>query len=193
MSTKDLQYITLQTAHIWNGWWSVSQSYTPPILHCIHIRAYLHTHTHAFLSTHTWICPRVDSFWQRMSLISFWECLSIIAFPKITRHHSHQGAFQSVTICHFRCGTSTTRNQSIELFGTPVPCCGLIVGATLKYVPHSPILVSPHPHTKQSPFHTQDGYLHGPHHREQTSSFKSSHANVWHLIQTLHGEKDTQQ
>lgn len=111
----------------------------------ISMHIYTHTHTHAFLSTHTWICPWVDSFWQCMSLISFWECLSIIAFPKISRHHSHQGAFQSVTICHFRCGTSTTRNQSIELFGTPVPCCGLIVGATLKYVLHSPILVSP-PH-----------------------------------------------
>lgn len=43
--------------------------------------------------------------------------------------------------------------------------------------------------TMKSPFHTQDGYLHGSHHREQTSSFKSSHANVWHLIQTLHGER----
>lgn len=32
-------------------------------------------------------------------------------------------------------------------------------------------------------------YLHGPCHGEQTSSFKSSHANVWHLIQTLHGQR----
>lgn len=38
------------------------------------------------------------------------------------------------------------RNQSIELFGTPVPCCGLIGGATLKYGLHFPIPVNSHPH-----------------------------------------------
>lgn len=152
---------------------------------------------HTFLSSRTWICSRVDSFWHYMSIISFWEHLSIISLPQITRSHSHQGAFPSATTRHFRWGTPARRNQSIELFGTPVPCCGLIAGATLKYVPHShnsceppPV---PTPLTKQSPFHTQDGYLHAPHRGEQTSSFKSSHANVWHLIQTLHGEKDTQQ
>lgn len=173
---------------MWNLWWSVLHlGYKVPIS----IRICAHT----FLSTRTWICPWADAFWQCASIISFWECLSIISFPQITRSHSHQGALPSATICHFRCGAPARRNQSIEVFGAPVPCCGLIAGATLKCVLHFPILVNRHPHppTKQSPFHTQDGYLHAPHRGEQTSSFKSSHANVWHLIQTLHGEKDTQQ
>lgn len=173
--------------NIWiNHWMFVSQSYSPPTLHCIYVDS------HIFFSSHTWSYPWIDSFWQWMSIISFWECLPIMQLSCLPWNHQTPQPWGSFPICHYLPLQVWNISQSIGLFGTPVPRCGLIVSATLKYDLYSATLAIP-PSNKLSPFHTQDGYLHGPHHREQTSSFKSSHANVWHLIQTLHGEKDTQQ
>lgn len=104
----------------------------------LHQWTWIHMCTHIFLSTYTCICSRADSFRQCVSIISFRGWLSIISFPQITRSHSHQGAFPSATICHFRCGTAARRSQSIELFGTPVPCCGPNCRCNTKICPTLP-------------------------------------------------------
>lgn len=73
---------------------------------------------------------------------------------------------------------SARRNQSIAAFWYSSPLLRPNCRCNIQICPTTHNSGEPPPATKQSPFHTQDGYLHAPHHREQTSSFKSSHANV---------------
>lgn len=82
----------------------------------------------------------------------------------------------------FRYGASDSQESRSESLAV-----ALIAGGTLKCdlpSPNSHLLGDTLPYSV-----LRMVYLHGPRHWEQTSSFKSSHANVWHLIQTLHWER----
>lgn len=89
----------------------------------------------------------------------------------------------------FRCGASASQQSRLEALW--VPHCGPNYQRDTQMCPTKPLIrVFSRLLGKAPPYSIlRTVYLHGPCHGEQTSSFKSSHANVWHLIQTLHGER----
>ncbi len=155
----------------------MSHRYTPSRLQHTHIM-HICAHTHAYFFHSHLRFPT-----SRFILTAHVSHLILgmpVNHPHPSNHQKPQSS-GSFPICHYLplqvWITSQTQpvNRAVWLSSPSLqPNCR----CNTQICPADPNSCEPPPVTKQSPFHTQDGYLHAPHSGEQTSSFKSSHANV---------------